>query len=219
MTATDIVWTWERATIEGSKFGRATPLRQVVGPPTVVSIIDDYTIEMITETPKFDALFSFRAPYGAGLPMQSKKAFDDNRINDPLGTGPWDFIQAKTGEFWEFEAVIDHWRTTPNFSGLKFFEIPEESTRLAALQTGALDTGEMAVQSLAVLRKDPSFKFVREPDAGQLQFHLHGNFYSVDRPGYNPDLPWVSSNGDVNSPEWAPPFTSDWHWPSPSTAS
>jgi len=203
LTASDVVWTWERATIEGSKFGRATPLRQVVGPPTVVEIIDDYTIKMTTETPKFDALFSFRAPYGAGLPMQSKKAFDDNRVNDPIGTGPWQFVRAKTSEFWEMEAVIDHWRSTPHFSGLKFFEIPEESTRLAALQTGALDTGEVAVQSLAVLRNEPGFKFVSASDAGQMQIHLHGNFYSVDRPGYKPELPWVSSNGDIDSPEWA----------------
>ncbi len=167
--------------------------------PTVVSIIDDYTIEMVTETPKFDALFSFRVPYCAGLPVQRKMAFGDDRVNDPVGTGPWDFIQAKTGEFWELVAVIDHWIATPSFSGLKFFEIPEESTRLAALQTRGLDTGEVAVQSLAVLRNDPVFKVVRQPDSGQMQFHLHGNLYSVDRPGCNPGgghLP----NGGVAKP-------------------
>lgn len=203
LVASDVVWTIERAQNEGSKFGRAAPLRAVFGAPTVFEAVDDHTIKMVTESPKFDTLFSLRAPYGAGLPMQTPRAFEDGRVNDPVGTGPWDFIQAKTGEFWELEAVIDHWRATPNFTGLKFFEIPEESTRLAALQTGALDTGEMAVQSLAVLRNEPGFEFVSAPDAGQLQFHLHGNFYSVDRPGYNPDLPWVSSNSDINSPEWA----------------
>ena len=202
-TSTDVLWTIDRARSEGSKFGRAAVLRIIFGDPTVTEVVDDYTFTITTEKPKFDVLFSFRAPYGAGLPMQSKAAFDDNRVNDPVGTGPWNFIQAKTGEFWEMEAVIDHWRAPPHFEGLKFFEIPEESTRLAALQTGALDTGEMAVQSLAVLREQEGFEFTSAPDAGQLQFHLHGNFYSVDRPGYKPDLAWVSSNGDINSPEWA----------------
>ena len=61
----------------------------------------------------------------------------------------------------------------------------------------------MAVQSLDALRADPEFKFVSVPDAGQFQFHLHGQFYSVDRPGYDPDLAWVSSNSDLDSPEWA----------------
>jgi len=203
LLASDVVWTIDRAQIEGSKFGRAAVLRNIFGDPTVTEVVDDHTFTMTTENPKFDVLFSFRAPYGAGLPIQTRRALDDNRVNDPVGTGPWNFIQAKTGEFWEMEAVIDHWRATPNFEGLKFFEIPEESTRLAALQTGALDTGEMAIQSLAVLREQEGFEFTSAPDSAQIQFHLHGNFYSVDRPGYKPDAPWVSSNADINSPEWA----------------
>jgi peptide/nickel transport system substrate-binding protein len=70
------------------------------------------------------------------------------------------------------------------------------------MENGTLDTGEVAFQSLDRLRQVDGFKFNSSEDTGQQQWHLHGQFYGADRPGYAPEKPWVSSNADINSPEW-----------------
>jgi peptide/nickel transport system substrate-binding protein len=44
------------------------------------------------------------------------------------------------------------------------------------------------------------------PDSAAELLRFYGNWYPMPgveaRPGYDPDLPWVSANPDVNSPEW-----------------
>ena len=206
MTAEDVTWSWIRSTDEGSKFGRAGPLRTVVREPNVVEIIDDHTINLTTEIPRYDTLFSFRTPYGGGGVIHSKQVWDqlgmEKAADTLIGTGPWQFVEARTGELWKLEAVEDHWRQTPFFRELFYFEIPEEATRVASLETGSLDTGEVAFQSLERLNQVPGMEFTSAPEGGQFTYNLWGQFYSVDRPGYNPDRPWVSSNPDVNSKEW-----------------
>jgi ABC-type transport system substrate-binding protein len=42
-------------------------------------------------------------------------------------TGPWEIVDHRTGEFWRMQAVEDHWRKTPHFAEMVFWEIPEES--------------------------------------------------------------------------------------------
>ena len=204
MTAEDVVWTLLRGSKEGSKFGRAAVLAGLVQPPNnQLTVVDDHTFTLATETPRFDLLFTLRSPYAAGIPIQSKAAFDDGRLDEPVGTAPWQFVEASTGAFWDMEAFEDHWRKVPFFRNLTFWEIPEESTRLASYQTGELDTGEMSFQSLEELAKTPEMKFNKAEEGAQFGMHLFGQFYTVDRPGYRPEFAWVSSDPDINSEEWA----------------
>ena len=66
-------------------------------------------------------------------------------------TGPWDVVGHRSGEYWRMQAVQDHWRKTPAFAELIFWEIPEESSRIAGLQTGQLDTTLIAFDSIPVI--------------------------------------------------------------------
>ena len=92
-----------------------------------------------------------------------------------------------------------------------FHDIPEGSTRLANFQTGKLDTFVMQLDSKAVVDDVPGVKYMRIVGGGNEQIGWFGNFYGghgtpehkEKYPGYDPDLPWVSSNPDINSEEWA----------------
>ena len=201
-TADDAFWSMMRAVEEGAKYGGAKPLKRLVLPPNEVEVVDSYTIKITTEKPQFDALNKFRSPSSSGLAMQSQAAFNDGKVDEPKGTGPWKFVRARTAEFWEMEAVEGHWRKTPFFRTLKVIEIPEESVRVGALESGTLDTGLIAQQSLERLTQVDGFKFNTATEAGQQQWHFYGNYYSKEWPGFTPAKPWVSSNSDINSPEW-----------------
>lgn len=206
LSADDVAWTWIRSTEPDSGYGGAAPVASLIRGPNRLNVVNQRTVQVVNDKPRFDMLFSFRAPYRHGLAIQSLAAFDrqgpDQDATQLTGTGPWRLIEVSPSDYWKLEAVERHWRETPKFQELILWRIAQESSRIASLKTGALDTAEVDPQSVDQLRQIPNMKFTRAPDAGQFAWHLHGQFYSTERPGYDPGLPWVSADPDTGSEEW-----------------
>ena len=206
LSADDVAWTWIRSTEPDSRYGGAAPVGSLIHGPNRLEVVDARTVQVVNDKPRFDMLFSFRAPYRHGLAILSKAAFDrqgpENDGTQLTGTGPWKLVEVSPSDYWKLEAVEDHWRETPKFQELVLWQIPNESSRIASLKTGALDTAEIDPQSVEQLRQIPNMKFTRAPDASQFAWHLYGQFYSAERPGYDPSLPWVSADPDTGSEEW-----------------
>ena len=76
---------------------------------------------------------------------------------------------------------------------------------MANFQTGKLDTMNMALDSKPIIDKVPGVRYMRVEHGGTQQVSLGlGNFLmpELERPAYDPDLPWVSASSDINSEEW-----------------
>ena len=217
-TAEDVVYTMEQYILDdgiGSALGTAQRLwGQEGGGPAVV---DDYTVTVDTVTPQFDFTF-FLYIGGVGL-VVSKENFEaegeEVATFQGIGTGPWDFVEQSTREFWKFEAVEDHYRKTPEFAELVLWDIPEEATRVANFETGRLDSFLMSFDSKPRLDALPDIRYMAVPNAATAHIGLHPNFYvgmgeadfEERRPGAfsclaDDKCPWVSNNPDINSPEW-----------------
>ena len=176
--------------------------------------LDNYTMELDTGIPAWDVLNWLHMPACCGAHVFSKTQWDalretlsqDEAIQKLVGTGPWEVTGTST-DLWEFKAVTDHYRKIPEFAEMRFVEIPEEATRVANFQTGKIDFWQAAPDSLPVVAEDPDTKFMSQKGTNETILIIWGNFYHYigtdqERPGYDPDLPWISSNPDVNSPEW-----------------
>ena len=214
MTAEDVIWSMRQFGAEGSKHPRASNMRGIWENPDGHAIaVDDYTVEVDTgeawsEVPVNEILTS---PGGGGTWIVSKKQSEELGAEDANGqiaaTGSWDLVEFRTSEFWRMEAVEDHWRKTPHFAELIFQEIPEESSRVAGFQTGNLDTTLIAFDSLTLVEEVPGAEIMRVPGGGESALTFYGQYYvgigtDDQQPGYDPDLPWVSSNPDIESEEW-----------------
>lgn len=58
----------------------------------------------------------------------------------PVGSGPFKFVEQKTGAHIKYEAVDRHWLVgVPKIKYLTFYLVKEESTRIAMLRTGETD--------------------------------------------------------------------------------
>ena len=213
MTAEDVIYSIQQAATEGSSFPLAGQLKRLwLNEDGWVKAIDDYTVQVHTGTLQYDMLGVLGPPYGGWI--VSKKQVDEvgEEVADRNGalTGPWETAEIKTGQFWRFQAVEGHWRKTPNFAEMVFWEMPEESTRVANFQVGKLDSFQMALDSKPAVEQVSGTKFMRVEGGGTEHLGLYGNWYvdhgSADhgekRPGYDPELPWVSSNPDTGSAEW-----------------
>jgi peptide/nickel transport system substrate-binding protein len=212
MTADDVIWSMQEYGAEGSISPRASHLKRLwENPGGWVRAVDDHTIELHTGELHFDMLLWMSVPYAGNI--FSKKQVDEQGEEaasvQGAGTGPWEMAEARPQEFWRMRAVEDHWRKTPNFAELVFHEISEESTRLANFQTGNLDVfNVVGLDSLPAVQEMPEVKFMRVEGGATEHLGIFGAFYvglgtEDQRPGYDPNLPWVSADPDPSSEEWA----------------
>src|SRR3984893_2542100 len=78
---------------------------------------------------------------GAGWIVPKKyveKVGDEGYKKAPIGAGPYKFVSFTPGVELVFEAFEQYWRKTPSVKRLVFKVIPDETTRLAALQRGEI---------------------------------------------------------------------------------
>ena len=209
MTADDVIWFFHEFGKPESLNGHARHVRRLLLDPegTPLEKVDDYTVTASTSVPHFDMLLRLARPNIGAITSkrQAEELGDEEAALDGAATGPWEIVEHLSGSYWRMKAVEDHWRKTPDFAELYFYNIPEESTRVANFQTGNLDTMQMNLDSKPVIDQVPGIEYMRVAFGGTLQVALGlGNFHvpGLDRPSWDPDLPWVSASPDINSEEW-----------------
>jgi len=120
---------------------------------------DPRHIRFALKAPWPDFLTFYATATGAGwiVPKTyAEKVGDDGFKKAPIGAGPYRFVSFTPGVELVLEAFDQYWRKTPSVKRLVFKSIPEETTRLAALQRGEVDIvysirGELAEE----LRRTP----------------------------------------------------------------
>lgn len=125
-TAEDVVYTFERFLTEG----KSSPLYPMV------EVIDKVEVD------NGDIVITTKNPHGpllATLTMVFIVPRDVDISNQPVGTGPFAFVSWNPGDELVLVANEQFWRGAPKVDRVVFREIPELSTRLAALEQGEID--------------------------------------------------------------------------------
>ena len=107
---------------------------------TSVEIVDEYTINVITEAP--DPIIPNKMVLFGGvmLPPQYTTEHDaDYLAQNPVGTGPYKFVSWQKDSEVVLEANEDYWRGAPVIKNVTFRIIPNAADTLAALKTGEVD--------------------------------------------------------------------------------
>ncbi len=114
-------------------------------------VLDQYTVRIYTKGTQ-----PFFIPQCAQYPgrqsmVMPKDYIEQNGVayfdKNPVGSGPFKFARHVPGDMVEYQALDKHWRQTAGFKNLAVILMPEESTRIAALKTGQLDTVEIDLES------------------------------------------------------------------------
>ncbi len=170
-TAEDVKFTFDRLLNPANKLAAAVAF------PTVkeVRVVDRLTVDFVTKQP--DPIFLVRlSSYGNHI--ISKKYFE--RVGpavfakQPVGTGPYKFVRWLKDQEVVLEAFQDYWGGERQIKRLVFKTIPDIATRVAALQTGAVDIigeGGIPPAVLPQLEKDPNIRVSNVKGAGN-NMHL-----------------------------------------------
>lgn len=144
---------------------------------TTVDKIDDNTVQvnLSERLMAFPVLLAVSNAFGM-IPrhiLEGQDLASANEFNNemPIGTGPFKVKAITPGSFVELEAYEDYFRGRPQLDNLIFTQIPDQTVRVAQLQSGELDFDEISAASRAAVEADGELK-VREMPSTRMNHHL-----------------------------------------------
>jgi peptide/nickel transport system substrate-binding protein len=121
-----------------------------------ISIIDPYTVELVTSSPTPTLPF-YLTRVGMIPPQYAKEKGAAEFGKKPIGTGPFEIVRWVQDEYVEIRANRNYWRGKAKVDRVIFRSVPETITRMAALKTG-----EAHLASNLMIEEIPSIKANKE---------------------------------------------------------
>ena len=130
---------------------------------TAVNVVDPLTVELVTERP-YPYLPNLLTDRSAM--MVSPTALQERGVEgvsrDPVGTGPYTFVEWVPNDHITFKANPDYWGGAPRVSEIVFRQVPEDSARTAMLHTGEVDIAlNLPPADLNSLEANPEVNVIR----------------------------------------------------------
>lgn len=131
VTATDVKYSFEAPVKEDTENSAEVNMIESI------EAVDDKTVK-----------FTLSYPYAAfdttlGWPIVPKSEREGNKDkfgHNPVGSGPFQWVEWKDGEYVLLERWDDYWgEQTPNLDRVEFDFVTEQSTRVTGLETGESD--------------------------------------------------------------------------------
>ncbi|WP_338722470.1 ABC transporter substrate-binding protein [Devosia sp. XK-2] len=149
--AEDVKFTFERLLAEDS----VNAQKALYEPISAVSVVDPTTVEFNLSRP--DGLFLFNLGRGDAVIVAPESA--ENNGAEPIGTGPFAFIQWDRGSRVVLEQYGPYWGEKPALTKASYVFISDTATLTNALLAGDVDgTNNFATEALAVFENNPQFK-------------------------------------------------------------
>lgn len=139
-----------------------------------VKALDDHTVQFVLFRPQAPFLKNLAMScFGIASPTAIEKYGDKFRDN-PVGTGPFKFVEWKQNDRIVLEKNEDYWQKGyPKLNKLIFRVIPENSARLNALKNGEIDVMDGLNNSdEAGVKSDSNLQVIKRPsmNVGYLGF-------------------------------------------------
>lgn len=114
-------------------------------------VLDRYTIRFTSPQPSVQLLAALSRDGGAIFPARAFK----NRVQHPIGTGPFKFASYVKGQRTVLERFEHFWEGAPYLDKVEFVPIPDGSARVAALLSGQVQLiDETPFEQIASVKKN-----------------------------------------------------------------
>jgi ABC-type transport system substrate-binding protein len=162
-------------------------------PENDITVVDDYTLTVATTGPAdiFIQTLSLQQTGDAYvLPQKYVEADYEKFLKSPIGTGPFKFKELNAGESVVYEATGEAhpFRESPGFKELEIVLVAEESTRMAMLQTDAIDIISISPESVAGVEEIESCEVGEAPVTIQQHLFFQGAWAGESEAGKLADV-------------------------------
>lgn len=152
LTAEDVKFSLERAI-------NSAAVSYIVDFIDTVTVDDDYTVTVVTHNPYAPALRNLAIPFAAIVPKAVVEADEDAFVLNPVGSGPYTFVEWAQGDHITLKAFNDYYAGKPETENLVMKVIPETSQRAIALETGEVDMAyDLAVNDVSKVNENEALK-------------------------------------------------------------
>ncbi len=139
-TADDVIFSYNLVMNEEAGISHRAYM-YIDGEPIVYEKVNDYEVKMILPK-KYAPALNYLVPivpkhYVEDLPPAKIKEYEWER--DPIFTGPFKFVEYKTGEYVRLERFEDYWGGRPYLDEIILRIIPDNNTAAVALESGEID--------------------------------------------------------------------------------
>lgn len=149
--AEDVKFTFDRLLADDS----VNAQKALYAPISAVNVIDPLSVEITLSRP--DGLFLFNLGRGDAVIVAPESAA--NNANEPIGTGPFAFVQWDRGSRVVLEQYGPYWGDKPALTKATYQFIADTATMTNALLAGDIDgTNNFAPEALAVFEGNAQFK-------------------------------------------------------------
>jgi peptide/nickel transport system substrate-binding protein len=136
-TAKDVKCTWDMVRGVSEQKFRKNPRKDWYANVTEITVDDDYQATFHLKRPQPSLLAMLASGYSPVYPCHVSPA--QMRTN-PIGTGPYRFVEFKQNEALKLAKNPDYWKKgLPYLDGIEFPVIPNRSTAVLAFTTGKVD--------------------------------------------------------------------------------
>lgn len=118
----------------------AAPYAFLLSEIASVDVVDEFTVRLALNRP-FAPIISHLSHSFIGMlsPTQLAATAPGEIVTEPIGTGPYRFVEWQRGERIVMEANPDYYGTVPAIPNAVFRFITEDAARVVALETGEVD--------------------------------------------------------------------------------
>jgi peptide/nickel transport system substrate-binding protein len=134
LTGASVKWSIERFVAPETKNIYASTLQQI----EQIDLVDDYTVKLTTKEP-YPGLLEAMASYFYLSPPETMQKMGEEYFKNPVGSGPYKFVEWVPGERFVQEAAKPHFSGDPKVKTVVWKTISEGAARVTALRTGAAD--------------------------------------------------------------------------------
>lgn len=177
MTADDIIFSLDRQRLKDDPWhdysaGSSWEIFEGMEMPALIKDIvkvDDNTVKIVLNQPSASILASLAMDFGSILSKEyaDKLAADGTRekLNQqPVGTGPFRFVDYQQDAVIRFQANPDYWGDKPKIDDLIFAITVDPTARIQRLQAGECQVASYpAPADVAGLKADPNLTVMEQP--------------------------------------------------------
>jgi ABC-type transport system substrate-binding protein len=155
---------WNLERMMTHKQSTVRPSLRVLGS---VDVVDDYTIKLNLKAPPAGllAVLSDSNFCGYIVSQTQWEKLGDEAGRQPIGAGPMQFVQWKTGDNITLKKWDQYWdkgddgQPLPYLDGIVYQVVPDATVRVLSLKTGAIDgSDDLPAKEVTPFKNDPNFQ-------------------------------------------------------------
>jgi peptide/nickel transport system substrate-binding protein len=139
-----------------------SPWKTRIGVIREYRIQDPLTVDLVTERPNRPLLRNITS--AMALSPRAFREMAERFPTNPVGTGPMKFAEYRPGQHVVMQAHPGYWGRKPDFTQMRFRFIPENGTRMAALEAGeVMVVNNVPPDQIPRLRANPNLRVITSP--------------------------------------------------------